>query len=35
MIDEKIYRIKAELDALLGDDAMAGMIEDCRQYIEG
>jgi hypothetical protein len=34
-IDGKIYRIKAELDALLGDDAMAWMIEDCRQYVEG
>lgn len=33
--DEQISQVKAELEARPDADALAGLIEECRQYIEG
>lgn len=33
--DQQISQVKAELEARPDADAMAGLIEECRQYIEG
>ncbi|EBX4227515.1 hypothetical protein CEL37_23975 [Salmonella enterica subsp. enterica serovar Senftenberg] len=33
--DEQISQVKAELEARPDADALAGVIEECRQYIEG